>query len=194
MNSTFPEGIPFSFRNLRIRFESNDIVSMEEQEKLVDNQVDFTDEEDSNQIEVSTLPPPTQQIPATHTPILTTALPQQRFTVKAWMSPYLNATEDEEPLEYPVNDEIPGLKELLQLAPLVVPHRLRHDHHRKKEEEEEDVESSSSIPSRFLDEHGLIDDEDYAGEVVESSTMEGMVGKVEEKGNATAKVIKVRGL
>lgn len=58
-------------------------------------------------------------------------------------------------IPYFVNDEIPGLKELLQLAPLIVPHRLRHDHSHKKP-----TETSTSL--YVSDINGLEDDEDYS--------------------------------
>lgn len=138
ITSCFLDGAKFSFRNLRVRFESNDAVDLAETETK--DHLDFTDEIEDDRQEVdnfwtTTIP---RQIPGTKAPPYSNrkeegskasdADAQLPFSVKAWLSSRLHKTESTLEVDYPINNEIPGLKELLQVVPLIIPHRIRHGH------------------------------------------------------------------
>ncbi|KAI6238130.1 Neurotransmitter-gated ion-channel ligand binding domain protein [Aphelenchoides fujianensis] len=197
-------GQPFAFRNLKIKFESTDVVSGDEAEdeqrradaertEFYDVQLDGNEADgavgqradgssidfvrfpptESPVLQIPTIPPPAPAVSATthnwqpfeETPVrpnahekivFSTGLLGPKYSLKAWVSatkdhPPSTLQEDDEAVEYPTNDEIPGLKELLQLTHLVVPHRIRHSHSNKKAERR-----------LFVEQNGLQDDEDYA--------------------------------
>ncbi|KAI6181075.1 Glutamate-gated chloride channel [Aphelenchoides besseyi] len=181
-------GSAFSFLNLKIKFQSNDVVSGEEDELVESEGDDFYDIDFDSKVNewdrnVATSSSIRFQIPTTFKPFASTTTMKSQdnpmdikawlsntkardseYSVKAWISRH--KSKGLEDVEYPMNDEEPSLKELLQIVPLVVPHRLRHSGRKSK------GRISELERRKFIEDNGLQDDEDYVEDEWISSTVE----------------------